>query len=97
MVIQCENLISLYILPDQRRVNLISLYILPDQRRETKIMKTHSNMVIHCKNLISLYILPDQRRVNLLVYIYIYIYKCIQLFIYLSMLFIDQFYPSLIG
>ena len=27
MVIQCKNLISLYILPDQRRVNLLSIYI----------------------------------------------------------------------
>ena len=26
MVIQCKNLISLYILPDQRRVNLIVFY-----------------------------------------------------------------------
>ena len=55
MVIQCKNLISLYILPDQRRVNL--RYFDFDQNRLWGL-----RAYIYFP---SLYILPDQRRVNL--------------------------------
>ena len=55
MVIQCKNLISLYILPDQRRVNL--RYFDFDQNLYGGL-----RAYIYFS---SLYILPDQRRVNL--------------------------------
>ena len=41
MVIQCKNLISLYILPDQRRVNLLVYYIVGDQKWYRSIKAKH--------------------------------------------------------
>ena len=62
MVIQCKNLISLYILPDQRRVNL--RYFDFDQNRLWGAMGGYGGLRAYIYFL-SLYILPDQRRVNL--------------------------------
>ena len=48
MVIQCKNLISLYILPDQRRGNVLVLYKLDN--KSLQVSTTTQLLQLHAQN-----------------------------------------------